>query len=111
VSDRRKEEALGATCLSILKDGILVVCANPVFLTSDPDGGTVTFEVFEADSSGLKSRLGSIEHYCLDGEPFLGKITSIEPCRSTHVALSLMRDRPTMRIILTVHKMQAALSS
>ena len=81
-------------CLSILKEKMFVVCANPIFPTSEPDwsdGATLTFEVFADDAASLKRHLGKTEHFCLGSEaPFWGKLISLEPCAST-------RDKPTLR--------------
>jgi len=66
------------SCLSILKDDVFVVCANPIFLTSEQEAGTLTFEVFEAEAGALKSRVGITEQYCVDsGEPFFGQLAGI----------------------------------
>ena|ERR1700730_848237 len=89
--------------LSVLKEGIFVVCANPIFPTSDVNNDTLTFEVFEADAASLKHRLGKIDQYCLDKEPFFGELVSIEMCRSSHPALAHLRDKPTMRGVMTIH--------
>lgn len=89
--------------LSVLKDGIFVVCANPIFPISDVDG-TLTFEVFEADAASLKRSLGKLDEYCLDDKHFSGKLVSLEMCRSTHPGLALLRNKPTMRAVMTIHK-------
>ena len=86
--------------LSVQAEGssIFVVCANPVFALSDASDGTFTFEVFDADSASLKRRLGKIDAYSVDRiKPFFGELVSLEPVRSTHQALTLLRDNPTVR--------------
>jgi hypothetical protein len=47
-------------CLSVLKEKVYVVCANPIFPTPDL-GNTLAFEVLEKDASSLKSRLGEAD--------------------------------------------------
>jgi hypothetical protein len=92
-------------CLSVLDDGIFIVCANPIFPISEPDTGIFNFEVLEVDSVMLKTRKGKVEFYGVDGTvPFFGVITEIEPYQSTHSALALMREKPTLRVSLTIHK-------
>lgn len=93
--------------LSIARDGMMVACANPLYLTSEPDyssGAKITFEVLEADASVLKRLIGKVETFGFDTSrpPFQAKLTSLEPCTSTVLALSLMRERPAMRGIFTV---------
>jgi len=100
-------------CLSLLDpSGLMVVCANPVFPLSEPDSGTFIFEVFEADAGMLKSRIGKVEQYGLDpnSPPFFGRVTNIEPCESTHSSLVLLRDKPTLRVAIAVHKAQSSAS-
>ena len=92
-------------CLSVQleDDCIFVVCANPIFPLSE-EGGTLTFEVLEVDSTSLKRRLGKKENYVLDdGIPFLGEVISLEACQSTHVALSLLPDKPTLKGAIKIH--------
>jgi hypothetical protein len=92
--------------LSILKEGVFVTCANPIYLTCDldwRDGVTLSFEIFVADATSLKSRLGEVEQYCLDSQAsFWGKLTILEPCQSTHPGLRLLRHKPTLRGVLTI---------
>ena|SRR2546426_7720281 len=95
--------------LSVLhKDGIFVGCASPVFLTSELDirkGANLTLEILEADASSLKRMIGKVETFGLgnDQPPFVAEVTSIAPCTSTASGLALLRDRPTMRCVLTIH--------
>lgn len=97
--------------LSILEeDGILVTCANPIYPTSPVDshrGAKITFEVLEVDASSLKRLAGTgrMETFVMDPHqfPFSAELTTLEPCTSTVPALSLLRDRPAMRGVLTVH--------
>lgn len=98
--------------LSVVDDGMLIVCANPVFPILDPNPGvnTITFEVFEADAASLKRRLGKVENYVLDGPPFFGELISLESCQSTHPSLSLMRDRLTMRGVMKIHETLSTLT-
>ena len=93
--------------LSIARDGMMVGCANPIYLTSEPDyssGAKITFEVLDADASVLKRLVGKVETFGFDPSrpPFRAELTSLEPCTSTVVALSLMRDRPAMLGVFTV---------
>jgi hypothetical protein len=93
--------------LSIARDGMMVGCANPIYLTSEPDyssGAKITFEVLESDAGSLKRLVGKVETFGFDTTrpPFRAELTSLEPCTSTVVALSLMRDRLAMRGVFTV---------
>jgi hypothetical protein len=95
------------SCLSMLYDGIAIVLANPVYFLRDPDirvGSKLTFEVLEADAGSLRRRLNQKEHLILGAatESFTAQITSIEPCESTVMALSLLRHKPTVRCELTI---------
>ena len=94
------------SCLSIFTDDISVVCAKPIFLTSGMDvtpGAALTFEVFVADAALLESRIGQVERYLLDtSAPFWAQLTTLEPCVSTHVGLRLLRNKPTLRGVLTI---------
>jgi len=88
------------SALSIARDGKppFVIAASPLFtLNAKPpygEAGRVVFEIFERDAEVLQSLLGKYENYAMDGEAFVGKIVSLEPCVSTHPGLGLMRDRP-----------------
>jgi|GEM_PF-1888256 len=88
------------------EDGIAIVCANPIFLTSEPEfreGSQMTFEVFAADATSLKSRVGKLERYYLDSHPpFWAELTRLEPCESTHPGLARLRDTPTLRGVFTM---------
>jgi len=96
------------SCLSILGEGgVMLGCANPIYLTSEMDysrGAKVIFEVLEADASQLKRLLGKMEHLALDSQhpPFSATLTSLEPCKTTIHALAVFKT-PVMRGILTVH--------
>ena len=92
-------------CLSVQHEdgGLFIVCANPIFPLSE-ENEKLTFEVLEDDSASLKRRFGKKENYVLDGgRPFLGEVISLEPCQSTHVALSLLPHKPTLRCAITIH--------
>jgi hypothetical protein len=92
-------------CLSVLVDGVFVVCSNPIFPISEVDGRKLIFEVFEDDAASLERRRGQIDEYCVDAtEPFLGELVSLEMCQSTHPGLALLREKPTMRGETTIHK-------
>ena len=94
--------------LSVLGEGGIVMgCANPIFIISDEGrskGAKLVFEVFEADASGLRARLGKLDQYGIDPRHlmFSAKLTSLEPCESTHPGLALLRDKPTLRGVLTI---------
>lgn len=87
------------------------MCANPILPTSDLDlrvGATFAFEVFERDATSLQPRLGEEHQYSVDSRAISGKLTSLEPCRSTHPGLSFLRDTPTLRGILDNFKSRRA---
>jgi hypothetical protein len=94
--------------LSVLaEDGIIIGCANPIFVISDggrKKGAELVFEVFDKDAAGLRARLGKFDNYGVNpNQPlFSAKLTSLEPCESTHPGLALLRDRPTLQGILTI---------
>jgi hypothetical protein len=96
--------------LSILhQDGIMVTCANPVHLTEPADfrdGGRIAFEVLEADASYLKRLIGKTETFGLDPQqlPLSARLIALEPCKSTVDALSLLRHKPAMRGVLSIHR-------
>ena len=93
--------------LSIDRDGMMVGCANPIYLTSEPDyssGAKITFEVLESDAGSLKRLVGKVETFGFDTTrpPFRAELTNLDPCTSTVLALSLMRNTPAMRGVFTV---------
>jgi hypothetical protein len=93
-------------CLSVQQDdgGIFVVCANPIYPLSEEDG-ILTFEVLEDDSTSMRLRAGKKENYVLDGgRPFLGEVISLEPCKSTHLALSLLSHKSTLKGAIKIHR-------
>jgi hypothetical protein len=92
------------TSLSVLEGGIYVVCANPIFPITDL-GNIWVFEVLESDATDLKQRLGRMDEYCTgqDGT-FTGVLEQIEMCSSTHPGLRLLREKPTLRGVMTIHK-------
>ena len=48
-------------------------------------------------------------NYVLDGgRPFLGEVISLEPCQSTHVALSLLPYKPTLKGEMKIQSYLAA---
>ncbi|MGH6677360.1 MAG: hypothetical protein ACREDL_00085 [Bradyrhizobium sp.] len=96
------------SALSIVKPGCKAVplLANPIFLTSPlrtENGAEMTFEVFDSDAAGLKEVVGTRQLYHLDGELFWADLKSLQPCQSTHPALSLLRDKPTLRGVFSLH--------
>jgi hypothetical protein len=91
-------------CLSVLKDKIYVVCANPIFPVSEL-GSTFAFEVFEQDAAALKLRLGKPDEYYIDSVgTFFGILESLEPRPSTHPGLALLRDKATLHGVMQVHR-------
>jgi len=89
-------------------DGVFVLCASPIFVTSAEirDNGLLVFEVFDADSCMLTPLLGVPTLFGMDPAqpPFWGVLTSLIPCESTHLDLRLLRDRPTLRAELRIEK-------
>ena len=57
--------------------------------------------------TSLRLRLGQEHHYMLDSQAFFGKLTNLEPCQSTHPSLLFLRDKLTLRGILTISKLGA----
>jgi hypothetical protein len=96
------------SALSIVKPGrkALSVIANPIFLTSllrTESGAEVTLEVFEIDAGRLKELVGAKQLYHLDNKLFWAELRSLEPCQSTRSGLSLLRDKPTLRGVFSMH--------
>ena len=96
------------SALSIqLENSIFSICANPIFplteLVVTPEA-EFAFEVFEDDSDSLRRQLGQIEHYALDGSTFWAKLSTLEPCASTHPGLALLRHKPTLRGVMIVER-------
>jgi hypothetical protein len=90
--------------LSVLLDGVFISCANPIFPIFE-SADSFVFEVFEQDASLLKNRLGKMDEYRLGtGQPFSGKLDRLEKCESTHPGLAHLRNKPTLRAVMTVHK-------
>jgi len=88
------------TCLSIVQSGLpAVVVANPIFPLSTDENGIV-FEVFEDAAAALQPFVGRAAFYLIDGTFISARLQSLTRCSSTHPALSLMRDRPTLRGML-----------
>ena len=91
-------------CLSVLKGGIYVVCANPIFPVSEM-GSTLAFEVFESDAASLKLRLETPNEYYVDSTgTFFGILKSLEKRTSTHPELALLRDKSTLYGVMDVHR-------
>jgi hypothetical protein len=88
--------------------GIMAGCASPIYVISEPvdysPGSEIVFEILAADAGPLQRRLGQRDQYGIDSSaaPFFGVLASLEPCQSTHFALSLMRQKPAMRGVLKV---------
>ena len=86
----------------------MITCANPVYLIEPADvrdGGRITFEVLETDASYLKRLIGKTETFGLDPQqlPFSARLIALEACKSTVDALSLLRHKPAMRAVLSIH--------
>ncbi len=96
-----------ASLFVLSEHGVVVGCANPIFIISDggrKTGAKLVFEVFDNSARGLRRRLGKPDTYGIDPtQPLFSAIlTSLEPCKSTHPGLALLRDRPTLRGVLTI---------
>jgi hypothetical protein len=91
-------------CLSVLRDGIYVICANPIFPTSEL-ATTLAFEILESDAAALKLRLDKMEEYYIDSiGTFVGILQRLETRPSTHPGLALLRDKPSLSGVMAVHK-------
>jgi hypothetical protein len=96
------------TCLSIVtEDRPATVAANPIFILSQVDdrrGAEIAFEVFEEDTGILNTLIGKKCLYYINppAKMFWGELTELETCISIHPALTLLRDRRTLRGIFTV---------
>ena len=63
----------------------------------------MTFEVFAANAAALRARVGKTERYMLDcSAPFLGQLTTLEPCENTHFELPFLRDKATLRGVVAI---------
>ena len=94
--------------LSIVKPGRkgVSVLANPIFLTSPlrtESGAEVVFEVLEIDAGSLGELLGTKQLYHLDSKQFWAELKSLRLCQSTHPGLSLLRYKPTLRGVFSIH--------
>jgi hypothetical protein len=95
-------------CLSIATLGRLplVKAANPIFTLREvinyAKGGSIVFEVLEADAEVLKSLINKPSQYAFNSQSFSGTLTSLDSCESTHPGLGHIRHKPTLRGTLTV---------
>jgi hypothetical protein len=94
--------------LSVVKPGrqAVPVVANPIFLTSPlrtEGGAEVTFEVFDIDAGALRELVGTKQLYHLDNTLFWAELKSLLPCQNTHPGLSLLRHKPTLRGVFSMH--------
>jgi hypothetical protein len=90
--------------LSIVADGGKhTVVANPIFVTSR-SAAEIRFEVLEKDAETLSKLVGIDQYFFLDGDTFWGKLRTLEPCDSTHAALAMLRDKRTLRAVMSVIK-------
>jgi hypothetical protein len=90
---------------AIDESGIALGVANPIFPISELDlrkGAKFIFEVFEVDASWLKKLVGVKVTYAYDHHTFIGELTELELCTSTAPALLLMRNKRTMRGVLSI---------
>jgi len=102
------------SCLSVFDQGVFVVCANPIFPTSEVewrDGASFSFEVFVADATSLRLRLNEDHYYAMDSQACLARLTSLDPCRSTHPGLRFLRDKPTLRGTMMIVRVGAPAST
>jgi hypothetical protein len=87
------------------ESGIALGVANPIFPTSEFDlrkGAKFTFEVFEIDAAWLKKLVGKKLTYAYEQRAFIAELTELELRTSTAPALLLLRNKPTMRGVLSV---------
>jgi hypothetical protein len=97
-------------CLSFLTEEAgppFVVCANPIFLVSPfklSDGEKMEFEILEKDATILKNLVGTSQTFSLDGLPFIGEVTELEPRESTVPGLLYLRHEPAMHGVVTITK-------
>jgi hypothetical protein len=94
--------------LSVVRGGDKVVpamIANSLCLTSPvriQSGAEVTFEIFESNSGSLRFYIGRREFYALDDNAFWGELKCLDPCVSTIYKLPALRDRSTLRGVLSI---------
>jgi hypothetical protein len=87
------------------ESGIALGVANPIFPTSEFDlrkGAKFTFEVFEVDAAWLKKLVGKTMTYAYEQRLFAAELTELELCTSTVPALLLLRNKPTMRGVMSI---------
>lgn len=87
------------------ESGIVLGVANPIFPTSEFDllkGAKFTFEVFEVDAAWLKTLVGKTVTFAYEQRLFAAELTELELRTSTAPALLLLRNKPTMRGVLSV---------
>jgi hypothetical protein len=84
-------------CLSILRqNGSMVICASPVFFTSELDycvGSRITFEVQEIDAAMLKDLIGQPRTYLMGagGSAVDATLVHLAPCTPTVASLASLR--------------------
>lgn len=95
-------------CLSIVREhGHMTVAANPIFLLGPMTsqlGAEVAFEVLDSDGAELKALVGEYRCFYIDDSVgvFWAKLTSLEPCVSTHPGLALLGNRLTLHGVFVI---------
>ena len=98
--------------LSIARDGRLplVTLANPIFVQSRPEvlssGGTIVFEVWEVDATGMQNLRNIPSQYTLDGQAFTENYCIVGAMQKRAVGgyAWVRKDRATLRGKLEVLK-------
>jgi hypothetical protein len=100
-------------CLSVIENNRPPIKIAPsIFVISKPvsfeNGSMLIFEVLETGAESLKSRVGMTLHYVFERQAVWGRLESLEACDSSHPGLALMRDRATLRGVITFFGLEAA---
>lgn len=95
-----------ATLGMIHKDGVVIGCAQNIYVTSAVDfrqGAKLTFEALETDAP-MNHLLNKTEGFVLEGyAPFTAELTRFEGCDETVVPQLAILCRPIIRGELTVY--------
>ena len=86
-----------------------VVVSASGFWISRPEtlhaGSNIVFEVLESNVGSLEELVGRDEYFVLDANThFHGRLQSLAPCSSTHQGLARMRERATLRGVISVSR-------
>jgi len=87
--------------LSILRngEGPSIGVENPIFIIESTPS-EVIFEIFRSDAGAIQPLAGIPSRFAIDAHPFVGAITSMEPCEIGHEGVSLLG--PTLRCRLKI---------